>query len=202
MRKIIVSNIMSLDGYYEGPDKEVMDVFEYRFNTYPTDESFDAYNALRLQAADTLLMGRKTYEQMKAYWPDLAEDPNAPPVEQKISRLVNNIWKIVITDHLSSEETEPWQNNTQIIRQAEVVKQISKLKEEPGKEILVFGSRTLWKYLLRERLVDELHVIIAPVVLGAGTPAFENKPSASLKLMETRTWEGSGNVLIRYEVTY
>jgi hypothetical protein len=66
MRKLIVSNIVSLDGYYEGPSKNVMDLFGYRFEAYPADESFDAYNAQRLRAADTLLLGRISYEGSRA----------------------------------------------------------------------------------------------------------------------------------------
>jgi len=62
MRKLIVSNIVSLDGYYEGPSKNVMDLFGYRFEAYPADESFDAYNAERLRAADTLLLGHTSYQ--------------------------------------------------------------------------------------------------------------------------------------------
>lgn len=143
MRKIIVGNIMSLDGYFEGPEKNVMDVFEYRFTTYPADESFDAYNAERLQAADTLLVGRRMFDQMKGYWPDLAADANAPPVEREVSRLLNTIRKVVVSDSLCPEETEPWNSSTRIIQRGDVYEQISKLKAEPGKEMLVFGSRTL-----------------------------------------------------------
>ena len=75
MRKLIVSNIMSLDGYYEGPGKNVMDLFAYRQETYPMDESFDAYNAERLRAAGALLLGRTTYDGFKGYWPPVADDP-------------------------------------------------------------------------------------------------------------------------------
>ena len=67
MRKLIVCNATSLDGYYEGPGRNVMALFDYRWETYPTDESFDAYNAERLRAADTLLLGRTSYDGFKDF---------------------------------------------------------------------------------------------------------------------------------------
>src|SRR5918994_1557729 len=102
MRRLIVSNIMSLDGYYEGPGKNVM--------VLPMDESFDAYNAERLHAADTLLLGRTTYDGFRGFWPSVADDPNATPIQREISRLNNAIDKVVISDSLTSEETDPWHN--------------------------------------------------------------------------------------------
>ena len=200
MRKLIVCNIMSLDGYYEGPGKDVMALFDYRWEAYPEDESFDVYNAERLRLAGTLLLGRTSYEGFKGYWPPVAEDPNAMPVQREISRLNNAIEKIVISDSLTPEETEPWRN-TRIIRRADAHEQIAELKRQTGKEILVFGSHTLWNDLLANDLVDELHLMIGPVVLGAGTPLFDGRPPISLRLIDTRTWDGSGNVLVRYEVS-
>jgi dihydrofolate reductase len=198
MRKLIVSNMMSLDGYYEGPGKNVMVLFDYRWD-YPTDESFDAYNAERLHAADTLLLGRVSYDGFKSFWPSVADDPDATPLQREISHLNNAIEKVVISDTLTSEETDPW-HNTRIIGRADAHERIAELKRQLGKDILVFGSRTLWKDLLANDLVDELHLMISPVVLGAGTPVFDEQPAVTLRLIDTRTWDGSGNVLLRYEV--
>jgi dihydrofolate reductase len=198
MRKLIVCNIVSLDGYYEGPGKDVMPLFDYR-EVYPNDERFNAYNAERLRAADTLLLGRASYDGFKDYWAPIANDPNAPSIEREISRLDNTIEKVVISDSLTAEQTEPWRGTTRIVRRADAHEEIAKLKQQTGKDILVFGSRTLWNDLLANDLVDELHLMIAPVVLGAGTPIFDGKPPISLRLIDTRTWDDSGLVRIRYE---
>jgi dihydrofolate reductase len=142
MGKLIVSNILSLDGYYEGPGKNVMALFDYRWN-YPMDESFDAYNAERLRAADTLLLGRVTDEGFKGFWPSVAGYPDATPIQREISRLNNAIDKVVISDTLTSDETDPW-HNPRIISRAEAHEQIAELKGQVGRDVLVFGSRTLW----------------------------------------------------------
>jgi len=198
MRKLIVSNAMSLDGFYEGPGKNVMALFDYR-SDYPTDESFDAYNAERLRAADTLLLGRVSYEGFKGFWPSVADDPNATPLQREISQLNDAIDKVLVSDSLTSEESDPW-HNTRIISRADAHEQIAELTHQTGKDILVFGSRTLWNDLLDHDPVDELHLMMGPVVLGAGTPLFDGQPAVSLRLIGTRTWDGSGNVLVRYEV--
>lgn len=198
-RKLIVCNAMSLDGYYEGPDKNVMALFDYRLEAYPTDESFDAYNAERLRAAETLLLGRTSYEGFKGFWPSVADDPDARPLQREISRLNNAIDKVVVSDGLTLEETEPWRN-TSIIGRAEAHERIAELKHRTGGDILVFGSRTLWSDLLKGGFVDELHLMICPVVVGGGTPLFDGRPPTSLRLLDTRTWDDSGNVLTRYEV--
>jgi len=198
MRRLVVCNAVSLDGYHEGPDKNVMALFDYRW-AYPADESFDAYNAERLRAADTLLLGRVSYGGFKGFWPSVEDDPDARPLQREISRLNNAIDKVVVSDSLTEEETGPW-HNTRIISRAEAREQIAELKRQAGRDILIFGSRTLWNDLLAYDLVDELHLMIGPVLVGAGTPVFDGKPPVSLRLIGARTWDDSGNLLVRYEV--
>jgi len=195
MRKLIVTNIVSLDGYYEGPGKNVMALFDYRREAYQSDESFDIYNCERLRAASTLLLGRSSFEGFKGFWPRVADNPNAPPIQREISRLNNAIDKVVVSDSLTAADIAPW-NNTRIIRRTDAYDQIAELKRQPGQDILVFGSRMLWSDLLAHNLVDELHLIIAPEVIGAGTSHF-NGP-LTLQLMAIRTWDASGNVLVQY----
>jgi dihydrofolate reductase len=191
MRKLIVCNIVSLDGFSEGPGGDVM--------AMPFDNGFDEYNAERLRAADTLLLGRRSYEGFKSYWPPVADRPDARPVEREISRMDNEIDKVVVSDTLTPADTAPW-HNTRIVRRAEAHQRIAELKREPGREILVFGSRTLWNDLLANGLVDELHLMIGAGLVGAGTPAFEGKPPVGLRLLGTRTWDGSSLLLARYAV--
>lgn len=189
MRKLIVCNIMSLDGYYEGPGGDVM--------AMPFDVGFDEYNAERLRSASTLLLGRRSFEVFKSYWPPIADDPQALPVEREISRLNNAMDKVVVSDTLQPEQAAPWHNTT-IVPRADAVERIAGLKRESGGEILVFGSHTLWNDLLSAGLVDELHLMIGAGVVGDGTPIFDGKPAASLRLIGTRTWPDSSLLLAQY----
>jgi dihydrofolate reductase len=189
MRKLIVCNIVSLDSYYEGPGKDVM--------ALPFDEAFDEYNAERLRAADTLLLGRRSFEGFKSYWPPIADKSDVRPVEREISRRNNAIDKVVISDSLTAEQTAPWRN-TRIVKRADSRQEVAALKRKRGKEILVFGSHMLWNDLLVAGLVDELHLMIGPALLGAGTPAFERGSRVALRLLEARTLRDSELVLVRY----
>jgi dihydrofolate reductase len=199
MRKLIVCNLISLDGYYEGPGKNVMPMFAFGA-LYPEDNRFSQYNAERLRAADTLLLGRTSYDGFRSYWPSIQDDTNAPPLEQEISRLNNAIQKVVVSDSLTPDQTDPWSDTTRIIRRADAHTEIAELKQQTGKDILVFGSRILWNDLLAHGLVDELHLMIGPTIVGDGTLAFEGQTPKSMRLIETHGWDGSGLVLARYQV--
>lgn len=191
MRKLVVANIMSLDGFYEGPGKDVM--------ALPFDPAFDDYNAERLRAADTLLVGRTTFEQLKGYWPSVAEDPDAGPAEREVSQLLGSIEKVVISDGLTAAQTSPW-DSTRIVKRAGAHAEVAALKQRRGGELLMVGSHVLWNDLLRAGLVDELRLMVGPAVLGAGTPAFDGGLRVPLELLEARRLENSALVLLRYGV--
>src|SRR6266545_1484131 len=202
MRKLIVCNIMSLDGYYEGPGRNVM--------VLSMDGFFDEHNLERLRAADTLLLGATTYSGLKGFWPAVAEDPGVSPavannpdvadLHRQTGLRNNEIQKVVVSDSLTEDDTAPWTDTTTIVRRADAHRAVAELKDRPGDDILMFGSRTLWNHLLADDLVDELHLMVGPVVVGGGTPLFDGQPKASLRLTGTRTGDGSDNLLVRYEV--
>jgi len=193
MRKLIVFNLISLDGYQTGPDNDL--------TSMPLGGVFDSYTLEVFSTADTALQGRVSYEMFNRYWPGIADDPSPEwtAEQREISRLGDGLQTIVVSDTLTEEQVVP---HTRIIRRADAHRQIAELKRQPGKDILITGSRTLWNDLLAADLVDEIHLMIGNVVLGAGVPAFAGKPPASLGLVEVRSWPYSNNILVRYEVLH
>ncbi|QYJ15544.1 putative protein YyaP [Rubrobacter xylanophilus DSM 9941] len=191
MRKLVVCNIISLDGFYSGPGGDVM--------AMPFDSGFSDYNAERLRAADTLLLGRKSFEMFRSYWPAVAQDMSQPAVEREISRLNTAIEKVVVSNSLNPEAIGGW-GPTRVVRRADAREEVATLKARPGREILIFGSHVLWNDLLAVGLVDELHLMIGAGIVGEGVRAFEARLSDRLHLLDTRTFDGSSLILARYAV--
>jgi dihydrofolate reductase len=193
MRRLVVCNIMSLDGFFSGPGGDLA--------AMPFDRGFSDYNAERLREAGTLLLGRKTFEAFRAYWPAISGDDRQPAVEREVSRLNTAIEKIVVSDSLEPNGVEGW-GPSRVVRRAGAHAEVAALKGGPGREILVFGSHALWNDLLASGLVDELHLLIGPGVVGEGVRAFESRPPGSLRLLGTRSFEGSSLLLVRYAVEH
>ena len=166
MRKIIASFFISLDGVVERPD-------QWHF-PYFNDEMGEVVGS-GMAASDTRLLGRKTYEEFAAFWPSQTE----PPADH-----MNGVQKIVVSTTLKSAD---WQNSTLI--RGNLTEELTKLKNQPGKEIGTVGSATLVRSLIREGLLDELRLLLHPIAVGRGQRLFdEGIGQVPLKLVASRTF--------------
>ncbi|HWN25948.1 MAG TPA: dihydrofolate reductase family protein [Actinomycetospora sp.] len=192
MRQLVVTVITSLDGFVAGPGGDVM--------VMPFDEGFDVYNAERLRAADTLLLGRDTWAGFRSFWPAIADDP-APrrDEEREISRLNTAMEKVVVSDSLTIEGGSTWDDTSRVVARDAAADTVRELTAGEGGDVLVFGSLRTWNPLLVAGLVDELHVMVGPVLLGAGMPLLASDVRVPLRLLEARRLPDSSLVLHRYD---
>ncbi len=182
MRKVIHQMLISLDGYYEGPDKKL--------DWHNTKGEFKAYEQQLLTGADTLLFGRKTYELMEAFWPSA----HAFELDPFVAGKMRDLQKIVFSRTLN---TVSWEN-TRLIRD-NIKEEVGQLKNMPGKNILLLGSSSLALTFMDLKLIDEFHLLVNPVILGGGKTIFEGiQQRYQLQLINGRNFS-SGNVLLFYK---
>ena len=181
MRKLLSFMVVTLDGYYEGPNGE--------FDWPNVDDQFNEFAISQLNDIDTLVFGRVTYEGMASYWPTPAAVEGDPAVAGRM----NSIPKIVFSTTL---DTADWENTTLI--KGNVADAITELKRQPGKALAMFGSPHLTASLLEQGLVDELRVMVHPILLGAGKSLFAGLNHRVPVTLETTTAFSSGNVLLSY----
>jgi dihydrofolate reductase len=182
MGDVIVMMSVSLDGFMEGPDRDI--------GWHRVDEELHTHFNQRLAAMRAFLDGRVTWELMAGYWPAADQDPDSSPAEAEFSRVWREMPKIVYSRTL---QEAGW--NTTIVREV-VPEEVQALKAEPGD--LALGGADLAAAFERHGLIDEYSLYVNPVVLGAGKPLFSAENGrVDLRLVETRTF-GNGVVLLRY----
>ena len=181
MRKLISFMATTLDGYYEGPNGE--------FDWPNVDDQFNDFSVSQLNNIDTLLFGRITYEGMASYWPTedgVRDDPT-------IAGLMNGMDKVVFS---ASLERADWEHTTH--ERGDAVAAVKELKQGEGKHLALFGCPHLTVSLLDAGLIDEVRVMVMPILLGDGKPLFAGlRERIGLRLLTTFTF-ANGNVLLTY----
>jgi dihydrofolate reductase len=182
MRKVILSQNISVDGYFCGPKGEL--------DWHVVEKEFNEYAAGLLNSVDTIIFGRVTYQMMAGFWttPEAARlNPEA------IVDRMNGLAKVVFSKSLDKVE---W-NNSRLVRD-DPAKEISLMKKLPGKDRVILGSGTIATALAQAGLIDDYRIIVHPIVLGRGKPLLEGLGKRlNLKLMKTRVL-GSGVVILYY----
>jgi dihydrofolate reductase len=186
MRNIILFMHISLDGFVAGPNGE-LDWISY-------DQELEKYAEGVVSTVGSPLYGRVTYQMMESYWPTVLTNPSATEHDLAHARWLEKVEKIVFSKTLAKVE---W-NNTRLIKD-NIAEEISKLKQQPGKDLVIFGSPSLAQTFMQLDLIDGYRLTINPVILGSGIPLFEEvKHKSNLKLVESKTLN-SGVIAVHYE---
>src|ERR1700674_2236616 len=187
MRKVVASTFVTVDGVFEDPGgAEGFELGGWSFKYAGRSEDELKYQQDLLSASDALLLGRVTYEGFAKAWPSMKDGGS-------YADRMNSLPKYVVSSTLHKAE---WNNST--IIDGEVAKEVAKLKQQPGQNLLIFGSGALVNGLLQHQLIDELRLLIYPVVLGRGRRLFSDGSPVGLKAADAKAL-GSGVVLVVYQ---
>ena len=190
MRRLFSFQMVSLDGYFEGPNHDL--------SWHVVDQEFNRFAVAQLRKIGTLLFGRLTYQLFEEFWPKAERDSTMSSEILEIARMINSVDKIVFSKTLANvKEMENWKN-IKLVREIKA-EEISHLKRESERDVAIFGSNNLATQLLETGLVDELRIMVNPVIVGTGNVLFKGlKNRVKLKLANTKMFK-SGNVLHYYQ---
>jgi dihydrofolate reductase len=177
---------VTMNGFMAAPDGGL----DWQFNYWNSDMA--RVLGEQLSRADTILLGRNTYNAMANYWPAVAGGFGLSRDDIAYASLMNDYPKIICSSTLKQAK---WNNS--VIIKADILAEVTKLKQQAGKDIMVYGSRTFVQYLIQKKLVDELQLWIYPITLSRGLSLF--KQNLCMKLLCTRQFS-SGVVVLTYEV--
>jgi dihydrofolate reductase len=187
MRKLIVFNHVTLDGYFVDKNGDMSWA-----KADHQDAEWNAFVAENASGGGVLVFGRITYELMAGFWPTPFAIENMPD----IAKGMNSMPKVVFSRRL---EQASWKNTTLV--KGDLASEIRKMKQQPGEGMAILGSGSIVSQLAQEGLIDEYQIVVNPIVLGAGRTMFDGvKEKLSLKLTKTRAFK-NGNVLLCYEPT-
>jgi dihydrofolate reductase len=185
MRKLISFMHISLDGFVAGLNGEL--------NWVKIDEEIFDHVGKRINEGDTALYGRITYQLMESYWPTAGTKPTATKHDIEHSKWYNKVHKVVLSKTMNGKDL----TNTEIIGN-NVPDRINKIKQQPGKDILLFGSPKATHSLIQQNLIDGYWLFVNPVILGRGIPLFTDiKNKIELKLLTTQRFK-SGVTELNY----
>ncbi len=187
MRKVILQEFVSLDGRAAGPK----DSTDFIPASTEGDQAFGERQMAFIDTIDAILLGRVTYEMFVDYWPKVTSGEDKPFADK-----INAIPKVVFSGTL---DRAPWGDfdDARIVRN-DAAEEVAKLRQQSGKDMVIWGSLSLAQALLKERLIDEVQLVVCPVVLGEGKPLFRDKVDpGGMKLLETNSFD-RGNVLLAY----
>lgn len=188
MRKLVLFMHVSLDGFAADLNRG-LDFLSY-------DKELEQYAEELVKTVGSPVYGRITYQLMESYWPTVLKKPNASGHALEHARWVENVPKIVFSKTL----TEVTWNNTRLIKD-NIVEEVNKLKEQPGKDLAIFGSPGLASTFMNLGLIDEYKLTVHPIILGNGISAFTNNTRKNtLKLLESKTLK-SGVITLHYAAT-
>jgi len=185
MRKLIVFNLISLDGFFAGTDGNI--------DWHQVDDEFNKFAVEQTKTFGAIIFGKTTYQLFESFWPSAVNDPKMSPEDREIAKTIDDVEKIVFSKSLK----EITWKNSKLVHEINP-EEIKKWKESEGGPMVIFGSGTIVQQMTNLDLIDEYRLMVNPIILGKGKAMFKDVDQVKLKLLDSKTF-GNGNILLYYQ---